>query len=109
MFGGREGSYQYLFLCISSILVNLRLHTENQFYTLPGSALKVCVVGGGWVGVESEFSDADVVKLVCFSRCIKISRKLPFFLPGCWINEFSLNFGLNPISSKSVLKEEKKF
>jgi hypothetical protein len=26
------------------------LHTENQLYTLPGSALKVCVVvgGGGW-------------------------------------------------------------
>jgi hypothetical protein len=22
------------------------LHTENQLYTLPGSALKVCVVGG---------------------------------------------------------------
>ena len=26
--------------------VSLRLHTENQLYTLPGSALKVCVVGG---------------------------------------------------------------
>jgi hypothetical protein len=24
------------------------LHTENQLYTLPGSAFKVCVVGG-WV------------------------------------------------------------
>jgi hypothetical protein len=23
------------------------LHTKNQVYTLPGSALKVCVVGGG--------------------------------------------------------------
>jgi hypothetical protein len=38
------------------------LHTENQLYTLPGSALKVCVVvvvvvvvGGGCV--ESEFGD----------------------------------------------------
>jgi hypothetical protein len=35
------------------------LHTENQLYTLPGGASKVCVVvvvvvGGG---VESEFSD----------------------------------------------------
>ena len=43
-------------------MVNLRLHTENQLYTLPRSALKVCVVGDGWwwwwvVGVESEFSD----------------------------------------------------
>ena len=34
----------------------LRLHTENQLSSLPGSASKVCVVGGGgWV--ESEFSD----------------------------------------------------
>jgi hypothetical protein len=33
------------------------LHTENQLFTLPGSALKVWVVGGGWVGVEGEFSD----------------------------------------------------
>ena len=37
-------------LSISSSWVNLRLHTEKQVYTLPGSALKVCVVGGGWVG-----------------------------------------------------------
>ena len=36
------------FLSISSSWVNIRLHTENQLYTLPGSALKVCVVGGGW-------------------------------------------------------------
>ena len=35
------------FLSISSSWVNLSLHTENQLYTLPGSALKVCV--GGWV------------------------------------------------------------
>ena len=42
------------FLSISSSWVNIRLHTENQLYTLPGSALKVCVVV---VGVESEFSD----------------------------------------------------
>ena len=42
------GSYAYFILCISSSWVNLRLHTENQLYTLPGSALKVCG-GGGWV------------------------------------------------------------
>jgi hypothetical protein len=30
------------------------LHTKNQLYTLPGSALKVCVVV---LGVEDEFSD----------------------------------------------------
>ena len=41
------------FLSISSSWVNLRLYTENQLYTLPGSALKVCLV----VGVEGEFSD----------------------------------------------------
>jgi hypothetical protein len=36
---------------ISSSWVNLRMHTENQLYTLPGSAW-------WWVGgVESEFSD----------------------------------------------------
>ena len=50
----------FIFFRLSSIFfwgrlsswVNLRLHTENQLYTLPGSALKVCVVvvvGGGWV------------------------------------------------------------
>ena len=35
----------------------LRLHTENQLHSLPGSDSQVCVVGcgGGWV--ESEFSD----------------------------------------------------
>ena len=37
----------------------VRLNTENQLHSLPGSALKVClvVVGGGWWVVESEFSD----------------------------------------------------
>ena len=38
-------------------LVIIRLHTENELYKLPGSALKVCVVGYGWVVVESGFSD----------------------------------------------------
>jgi hypothetical protein len=58
-FGGGRGAYPYFCLGISFSWVNLRLHTKNQLYTLPGSALKVCVVvGGGWVvGVESEFSD----------------------------------------------------
>ena len=41
------------FLSISSSWINLRLHTENKLYTLPGSALTICVVGG----VECEFSD----------------------------------------------------
>ena len=32
-----------------SMLVNIRLHTENWLCNLPGSALKVpVVVGGGW-------------------------------------------------------------
>jgi hypothetical protein len=41
-----------LFLCLSSSLVNPRLHTENQLCIMPGSALTVCVSGGGggWVG-----------------------------------------------------------
>ena len=47
------------FLCLSSSLVNPRLYTENQLCVMPGSALKVCVGGGGWVVVvvNSEFSD----------------------------------------------------
>ena len=36
----------------------VRLHTENQLSSFPGSALQICVVGGGWwFVVESEFSD----------------------------------------------------
>ena len=60
LYYGKRGGVS---LIISSSWVNLKLHTENQLYTLPGSALKVCVVvvggrvGGWWVGVESEFSD----------------------------------------------------
>jgi hypothetical protein len=57
---GGGGVITIFFLRISSSWVNLRLHTENQLDTLPGSVLKVCVVGGWWwwwvVGVESEFS-----------------------------------------------------
>jgi hypothetical protein len=29
--------------------VGVRLHTETQLHSLPGSALKVWVVSGGWV------------------------------------------------------------
>ena len=36
------------FLSIFFSWVNLRLHTKKQLYTLPGSAFKVSVVGGGW-------------------------------------------------------------
>ena len=50
---GEGGLIPIFLLSISSSWVNMRLHTENQLYTMPGSALKVCVVGG----VESEFSD----------------------------------------------------
>ena len=38
----------------------VRLHTENQLSSLPGSASKVCAGGGGWwvvVVVESKSSD----------------------------------------------------
>ena len=36
----------------------VRLHTKNQLSILPGSAYKVCVVGGGWVVVvESKLID----------------------------------------------------
>ena len=48
-FGG-GGPILLFCLSISSSWVNLRLHTENQLYTLPGSALKVCVVVGGGGG-----------------------------------------------------------
>ena len=53
-YGGGGGGLNSFFLSISSSWVNLRLHTENQLYTVPGSALTVCVVVGG---VESQFSD----------------------------------------------------
>ena len=36
-----------MFLYILSSLVNVRLHTENWLCNLPGSALKVPLVGGG--------------------------------------------------------------
>ena len=45
---GEGGLIPIFLLSISSSWVNMRLHTENQLYTMPGSALKVCVVGGGW-------------------------------------------------------------
>ena len=48
-FGGRGGVIGPIFFhSISSSWVNLRLHTENPLYTLPGSSLKVCLVVGGW-------------------------------------------------------------
>jgi hypothetical protein len=37
--------------------VKIRLYTKNQLPRSSGSALKVWVVGGWWVGVESDFSD----------------------------------------------------
>ena len=54
--GGGGGGVITLFfsLSISSSWVNLKLHTENHLYMLPG---RLCGGGGWWVGVESEFSD----------------------------------------------------
>ena len=48
------GVGQFL-LYISSSLVSARLNTETYLCTLPGSVLKVPVVGGG--GLESKLSD----------------------------------------------------
>jgi hypothetical protein len=47
-----------LFHHISSICVNVRLHTENELVNLPEGVLKVPVGGGGcWVGgLEGEIS-----------------------------------------------------
>jgi hypothetical protein len=42
--------FLYCLVHISSSWVNISLHTKNQRHTFPGSALKVCVVGG-WVVV----------------------------------------------------------
>jgi hypothetical protein len=53
----RRGRGTLIFLSISSSYVDLWLHTENQLYTLPASASKVCVVVGVVDGVESEFSN----------------------------------------------------
>ena len=47
---GGDGGVTLIFLLhILSILFNIRLHTENWLFNLPGSALKV--PGGGWVVV----------------------------------------------------------
>ena len=40
------GGDPYFFLPILSSLVNVRLHSKNWLCNLPGSALKVHVVGG---------------------------------------------------------------
>ena len=42
---------------VETAAVMVRLHTKNQLDTLPGNAWKGCVGGGGWVVVESKFSD----------------------------------------------------
>ena len=44
------------FLHISSCSLNVRLHTETWLCNLPGSSLKVPVVGGWW-WFYSEYSD----------------------------------------------------
>ena len=49
--GGGGGNF---FLQISFSRVKISFHVEFHLPGLPGSALKV--FGGGWVGVEGEFS-----------------------------------------------------
>ena len=45
------------FLDESSLGLKLSLYPEFQLPMCPGTVLKVCVVGGGWVvGVETKFS-----------------------------------------------------
>ena len=54
-FDARLGGYLSLtnfFLHILSSKVMVRLHTENQLDSLPGSASKVSVGGGGWLRVN---------------------------------------------------------
>ena len=41
-----------LMIDILSSLFNVRLHTENWLCNLPGSAIKVPVVVGGWLKVN---------------------------------------------------------
>ena len=45
--GGGVGNPKF-FLHIFSSWVMVRLHTENQLDSLPGSASTVCVGGSGW-------------------------------------------------------------
>ena len=49
-FGSKQKLGQIFFLHFSNIGVKLRLDAENQVPTCPGSGLKVCGGGGGWVG-----------------------------------------------------------
>ena len=52
-----------LFLHISSSWVNIRFHTENQLPGLPGSALKVVLVGVGGVVQLITLSTLTTVEL----------------------------------------------
>ena len=46
---GGGGAYDPIFLHGSSSWVELRLQTKNQLPGCPGTGLKVCLVGGGWI------------------------------------------------------------
>ena len=48
MGGGGGGVTLIFLLLILSRYVMVRLHSENQLHSLPGSTLKVCL--GGWMG-----------------------------------------------------------
>ena len=78
------------------------LHNENQLQTLPGSALKVCVVGGvggwWWWLVESEFS----YRLwLSFSLALAKLQKMQNFCLGgtLWkkLSEYSASHKYNKI------------
>ena len=58
--GGGGVNFNF-FLHILSSLVNFRLHTENWLCTLPGSALKVPVVGSGWCLVGGGGKKVNIV------------------------------------------------
>jgi hypothetical protein len=70
-------------LLISSSLVKIRLHTENQLPRLPGSALKVPVGWGGGVGSYPLLSQAPThveVELGCDNKEL-LASKLWFWCP----------------------------
>ncbi len=86
--GGGSGD-PYFFLHISSSWVKIRLHTENHLPGLPGSALKVCLVGLRRIcgGCCTEYV---VVQLITLSTPTRVEVELGYGC--CWAVTISLCF-----------------
>ena len=68
MVGGGQVTPTWFFIFPLCSWVEIRLHTENQLLGLPGSGLKVCVVGY----VQTNY----FVELSCDNRKLKAEQKI---------------------------------